>query len=332
MPGGGPQGTVLGMFLFLILINKAGFGDQNKRLGDKLTSAASKRDEITKMHAKYVDDMTAAHAVNLKDDLTINAQKVWVKPPLKRERFEQELRDDKNLMQEQIKDLCQYADENEMKLNKDKTKVMLFNSAKQSDFMPEIVVGDENLEVVEEFKLLGVMLTSNLKWETNTDYITKKAYKRLWMIRRLKNLGMCTKSLVKIFTTQIRSVLEFGAVTWHPMLTKENSNAIERLQKTALAIILSPDYRSYDEALDITKLERLDKRRIALSINFAKKATKHPEHSKWFSKQDVNTNVKTRALKPQYKPVQARTNRLLKSPVPYLTQLLNNDAAENIRP
>ena len=75
MPGGGPQGTVLGMFLFLILINKAGFGDQNKRLGDKLTSAASKRDEITKMHAKYVDDMTAAHVENLKDDLTVNAQK-----------------------------------------------------------------------------------------------------------------------------------------------------------------------------------------------------------------------------------------------------------------
>ena len=125
------------------------------------------------------------------------------------------------------------------------------------------------------------------------------------MIRRLKNLGMNTKSLVKIFTTQIRSVLEFGAVTWHPMLTKENSNAIERVQKTALAIILSPDYRSYEEALDITKLERLDKRRIALSLNFAKKASKHPEHSKWFSKQDVNTNVQTRALKPPYKPVQA---------------------------
>ena len=54
-----------------------------------MTSAASKRDEITKMHAKYVDDMTAAHVVNLKDDLTENVEKVWAKPPLKRERFEQ---------------------------------------------------------------------------------------------------------------------------------------------------------------------------------------------------------------------------------------------------
>ena len=111
---------------------------------------------------------------------------------------------------------------------------------------------------------------------------------------------------------------------------KENSDAIERVQKTALAIILSPDYRSYDEALEITKLEKLDKRRIALSLNFAKKAIKHPEHSKWFSKQDASTNVQTRAFKPPYKPVQARTNRLLKSPVPYLTQLLNIDATKKL--
>ena len=30
------------------------------------------------------------------------------------------------------------------------------------------------LEVVEEFKLLGVVLQSNLKWYSNTEYICKK--------------------------------------------------------------------------------------------------------------------------------------------------------------
>ena len=330
MPGGGPQGTVLGMFLFLILINKAGFTNQSKKLGEKLTTAASKREEISTMHAKYVDDMTAAQAVNLKTDLQTDDQRMWEKPPMKRDRFEQFLPEEKNLVQKQMKDVSKYALENEMKLNKDKTKVMLFNSARQSDFMPIIEVDGQNIEVVEDFKLLGVMISSDLKWQANTEYITKKAYSRLWMIRRLKNLGLNISSLVKVFTTQVRSVLEFGAVTWHPMLTIENSKSIERVQKSALATILSPYYKNYDEALAQTKLERLDKRREKLSLSFAKKAAKHPQHSSWFMKLEQNTQFQTRSFKPPYKTVQGRTQRLLKSPVPYFTTLLNTEATKSI--
>ena len=43
MPGGGPQGTILGMFLFLILINDAGFETQHKEIGKLITSAVNKR-------------------------------------------------------------------------------------------------------------------------------------------------------------------------------------------------------------------------------------------------------------------------------------------------
>ena len=37
LPGGSPQGTRLGMFLFLILINYAGFQDIERGLGKLLT-------------------------------------------------------------------------------------------------------------------------------------------------------------------------------------------------------------------------------------------------------------------------------------------------------
>ena len=73
------------------------------------------------MHAKYVDDMTAAQAVNMKNDIQTDDQRMWVKPPMKRERFEQFLPDEKNLVQKQMKEVSKYAIENEMKLNKDKT-------------------------------------------------------------------------------------------------------------------------------------------------------------------------------------------------------------------
>ena len=90
---------------------------------------------------------------------------------------------------------------------------MLFNTAKNWDFSPQVQVDGTNLELVEEYKLLGVIISSDLKWDKNTEHITKKAFSRLWLIRRLKNLGLKTESLLKIYKTQVRSLLEYGAVT-----------------------------------------------------------------------------------------------------------------------
>ena len=74
-----------------------------------------------------------------------------------------------------------------MIINKEKTKVMLFNTARIFDGMPQLTLsgmGGENLEVVEKFKLLGVIMRSDMKWYDNTEYICQKGYSRLWMIRR----------------------------------------------------------------------------------------------------------------------------------------------------
>ena len=55
MPGGGPQGTVLGMLLFLVLINKAGFAESDRTVGTKVATAPSVRSAVNNLHLKYVD-------------------------------------------------------------------------------------------------------------------------------------------------------------------------------------------------------------------------------------------------------------------------------------
>ena len=64
-----------------------------------------------------------------------------------------------------------------MKLNVPKTKLMIFNPCKSSDFMPELEVEDTRLDVVEECKDLGVVISSNLSLSANTNHITGRCNK-----------------------------------------------------------------------------------------------------------------------------------------------------------
>ena len=67
-----------------------------------------------------------------------------------------------------------------MKINYKKTKTMLFNPCTSLGFMPNLDLGGHELELVEEMKLLGLVITSDMKWAANKDYIVKRGYKKLW--------------------------------------------------------------------------------------------------------------------------------------------------------
>ena len=67
-----------------------------------------------------------------------------------------------------------------MKINKEKSNIMLFNSSRKYDFPPEVYFSDGvKLEVLSEVKLVGVVISDDLKWQRNTDYITKKAMQKI---------------------------------------------------------------------------------------------------------------------------------------------------------
>ena len=100
-------------------------------------------------------------------------------------------------------------------------------------------------------------MRSDLSWASNTEYIVKRAYKKLWCLRRLKKFGANHEDLLDVYFKQIRSILEYAVAVWHPALTGEDRLKIERVQKSGLAIILGEDYKSYRLALRTLKLETL---------------------------------------------------------------------------
>ena len=81
---------------------------------------------------------------------------------------------EKSKVFKQLHETKLYADQNKMKLNPAKTKLILFNPCTSMDFMPEMVVENKRIKLVEQVKLLGVVLPSNLSWSANTDYIVER--------------------------------------------------------------------------------------------------------------------------------------------------------------
>ena len=137
-----------------------------------------------------------------------------------------------------------------------------FENRKQTGMVRQLHVrkslnNSKELEVVQEIKLLGVIIRNDLSWGPNTDYIVQKANKKLWCLRRLKKLGANTGDLMEVYTKQVRSQLELSVPLWHPGLTGEDRLKIERIQKSACCIILGQEYQSYRRALKQLELETL---------------------------------------------------------------------------
>ena len=324
------QGTRLGLFLFLILINAAGYEHLMESVGQHITKKKNKRTKISNIHLKFVDDMTLGEALNLRECLVPNPEPNQPYPLAYHDRTQHVLPDSSNKMQMQLNRLVDYCTENDMRINQGKTKVTIFNTARLYDFMPRLCIGENtNLEVVEQFKLLGVIFQSNLRWQANTDFVCKKAYARLWMIRRLKGLGASCTEMLDVFYKQIRCVLEMAVAVWEPCLTQAQSKQLERVQQCAFYIIMGNSYTNYDAAVKFLESDKLSIRRSNLCLSFALKCEKNEKYQTWFTVSDTNeiplpnTRSDKSIRQTKYKPVPTRTDRYNNSPIPYLTNILN---------
>ena len=80
-----------------------------------------------------------------------------------------------------------FTKRNLMKINEKKSKVIMFKKSRKYDFPPKYSFRDNQLlEVLEETKLLGIQLSSDLCWFSNTAAIFSKAMCKMWLLRGMK--------------------------------------------------------------------------------------------------------------------------------------------------
>jgi hypothetical protein len=167
--------------------------------------------------------------------------------------------------------VVQFAKDEGMELNYKKCMEMIIDFRKNISPIPPIHVGGHNVSRTKSYKLLGIWLDYDLKWKTNTEYITKKAAKRLYLLNILKSYGAPMDDLLAFYCSVIRRpILEYGSEIWNGGLTQEQKKSIERIQKRVLRIIY-PNL-DYDQAITETKLQTLEERRnYELRISLIKK-------------------------------------------------------------
>ena len=128
--------------------------------------------------------------------------------------------------------------------------------------------------------------------------------------------------LENIYKTFIRSRLEYASTLWHSSLTVANKNDIERIQKSAMKVILKDDYPGYQRSLKVLKIESLVDRRERLSLSFAKKCLNHDKFSDMFPKN--NSKIRSRG-KEKFHVNMANTERYRHSAMPFLQRKLNEN-------
>jgi hypothetical protein len=115
----------------------------------------------------FMDDTTLSEVINVSDHL-----------------------DDNYIGNTQINvdKMVQFAKNEGMELNCKTCMEMIIDFRTNISPIPPIYVGGHNISRTKSYGILGIWLDYDLKWKTNTEYITKKAAKRLLFIKDLEEL------------------------------------------------------------------------------------------------------------------------------------------------
>ena len=143
LPGSSPQGVFLGIFFFIVKYNGVSLRpsiprimfNQKCRAKYRTCDKQSCKEHTKTMHALYVDDRTDAVAIDMKKQLMQSATPRSF--PLNYHERTGHVLPPGSALQKQLHNIEQFTEENQMKINVAKTKVMMFNKSQNYNFPPE---------------------------------------------------------------------------------------------------------------------------------------------------------------------------------------------------
>jgi hypothetical protein len=178
---------------------------------------------------------------------------------------------DTSNLQEDIHRLCTWCSVWNMPLNTLKCNHITFSTKKQRHSTLYTFLDNTLVTKVDTCKYLGIIFDKNLKWNVHIGSVVSKASRSLYFVRR--NFKYASrKTLILLYKSLIRPILEYGAAVWDPYHVTL-INKLEMVQRRAARLVCNDfnRYSSVSSLLSDLDWDPLLKRRKLIRLcNFFK--------------------------------------------------------------
>ena len=136
--------------------------------------------------------------------------------------------------------LAKWCSDNNLLLNVSKTKEIVVNFQKGPRRLLPLTIDGAAVERVSSTKFLGVHISDDLSWTTNTASLVKKANQRLYFLRKLNHARAPPAIMTTFYRGTIESIITSCITVWGGSCTDYNRKALQRIVNTAEKIIKAP--------------------------------------------------------------------------------------------
>ena len=135
---------------------------------------------------------------------------------------------------------------NKLSLNVGKTKYMCFHTAQKKVIYPDLKINNNCIDRVSEFNFLGLIISSDLKWNKHIEHISLKISKVIGIMFRMKYI-LPSGILHTIYNTLIMPHYSYCLLTWGSKI--HIGHRLLLLQKKALRMINDSHYIAHTEPI-----------------------------------------------------------------------------------
>lgn len=204
-------------------------------------------------------------------------------------------------LQSDLMAVQKWCEDNSMQLNAKKCVVISFTK-KRHKIIYDYTINNITLERKVIVKDLGILFDSELSFRSHYDYIVERGRKLLgFIIRSTKNFKK-ERSLIYLYSTLIRSILEYGCQVWSPFYQVHIKN-IDNIQNKMLKVLsyrcnLGRSLTNYTQRLEKFNMISLESRRKILDLKLLHKILHYAIKSPALLQQlNINCFTRTRLYK-----------------------------------